>query len=176
MNTNFRPAFFANNSLPTTVTLRPGLTTNVDLAVETGRGSIEIEFLGVGAPGGQLSLSPHALDVRAGRPVDLFLYGRGIDEFIAGDNIWILGPGVTPRPETVTRDAAATANGIVPVRVTVDVASRKTLDLATLAVQRGSDMSLFTGALVVRPSAGGPSISGAANAASGSTQSFAPDS
>jgi uncharacterized protein (TIGR03437 family) len=176
VNTNFRPAFFANNSLPTTVTLRPGLTTNVDLAVETGRGSIEIEFLGVRAPGGQLSLSPHALEVRAGRPTDLFFYGRGIDEFISGDNIRILGPGVTPRPETVTLDTAATANGIVPVRVTVDVVSRETLDLATLAVQRGSDMGVFTGALVIRPSGSAPSVSGAANAASGVTQSFAPDS
>lgn len=181
LSLDFRPTFFGNNTFPLAVSVNRGLTTNVNVDVQAGDSMIDLEFLGVRTPAGPLRISPQDIELPAGRTVDLYLYGRGIDAAIRQQDLRLLGPGLRMRDDSLVLDQGAIVNNRVPVRVRVEVADRNRPELATVAVSRGIDMGVFTGALVILPAspaadrpAFGPS--GVVNAASFTPHAYAPES
>jgi hypothetical protein len=151
-NTTFRSTFFGGNDSPLTVTIGAGDNAQVGIVVDSAPTALSLPFLGFGpADGNGWGYLTGASAVASGGPVDLYLWGAGIDSHITAGQIRLLGPGITLRPGTVTSVPDAAVAGMTPLRFTVDIAAMPSRTIASIAVIDGTDAAIYSGGLVLLP-------------------------
>ncbi len=152
-NIGVLPRFAGGNAFPTRIRSQVGRENVADINLETGAPVLNIERIGVAPPesaGAPSPIGSGPVLLVAGEPADLVLVGPGLDRTIAPEDIRLLGPGLTVRPESVAEDPQVRAPGGGPIlRMTVDVAARAGRDLGTIAVIKGSAVTVYSGALVI---------------------------
>ncbi len=165
-NTTFLTSFAGGNSSPGTFSVAAGATRTVDISAGSVS-SFHITNMGVGSANGTDYLFASVKALVAGTAADILIWGNGLDSSITQSQIRVLGPGVTMRPGTLRTQASSAVGGLVPLRVTVDVAARTSRAPVVVAVGNGSDMTASSGALVIVPPLPSFTAGGVVNGASG---------
>jgi hypothetical protein len=152
VNASFQTGFFGGTTSPQLVDVTPGQA-SANIAVAAGHAPFDIQFLGTGrvAGSGDASVSSGVLMLNAGEAVDLILSGPGLDSAVTQDEVRLLGPGFTIRPDSIRLDPRITINGSRPLRLTVDVAPRTDPAVATIVVVKNSVAVAASGSLLVTP-------------------------
>jgi carboxypeptidase family protein/matrixin len=151
-NTTFRSTFFGGNDSPVNVAIGAGDNAQAGIVVDPAPTALTLPFLGFGpADGNGWGYLTGANAVASGGPVDLYLWGAGIDSHITASQIRLIGPGMTIRPDTVTSVPDAAVAGMTPLRFTVDIAAIPSRTIASVAVIDGTDGAIYSGGLVLLP-------------------------
>jgi uncharacterized protein (TIGR03437 family) len=129
----------------------------VDISVDPASPGMQVAFLGTGSAGGTdfaYIAGPKAS--LAGGPVDLLLWGSGINSTIAESQIRLIGPGIAMRAGTLHTQSSAGEQGFTPLRFTVDLAPVASGNIpVTLAVIKGTDAAVYSGGFVIAGPAAG---------------------
>lgn len=157
-STPFQATVLGSPSSPTLTTVTAGNTAVANITVSTGAtpfGTPELGSTTAGGPFVDWSTGGAAV-LSAGQAADLIFFGTGFDATLRESNFIFFGPGITVRPGTVRSDPRLTVGGVPVLRVTVDVAARQTVALASVFVIKGTDTLSLTGTLVITPSVAAP--------------------
>jgi hypothetical protein len=151
VNAKFQTAFFGGTDSPQLLDVTSGRA-SADIAVTAGAAPFDIQFIGTGraAGSGDASVSGGVALVTAAQAIDLILCGPGLDSFVTQDQVRLLGPGLTIRPDSVRIDSRITINGARPIRLTVDVAPRTDPGMITVVVVKNSVAVASSGSLLVQ--------------------------
>lgn len=182
VDVNFRPTVHGGLGNPTVVNVALGAVTSVDLTVQPGPPTFDIEDAGWGLVGqdggGSAGFNPFVFDY--GSAMDILLWGPGFDDTISQDNIVLTAGGAVIRQGSVHLDPLFTQNGRVPVRFTVDIELNAPAGIGSILVAKGDEVAVLSGAIHVRPGppAGSPVSTTALvqNSANGLPMSLAPES
>ena len=146
--------FSGGNASPVPLQILAGSDLTADLTVDQGARTLQIDFLGTGAPetegnfrGG---IGAAAVSLAAGEAVDLVFVGPGMDGTLTSGNIRILAPGVTVRSLIV--DSTVTLNAMPVMRATLDVAARQGRDVGSLVIVKDGVAAPFTGGIAIEGS------------------------
>ena len=152
--------FSGGNASPVPLQILAGSDLTADLTVDQGARTLQIDFLGTGAPetegnfrGG---IGAAAVSLAAGEPVDLVFVGQGIDGTLTAGNIRILAPGVTVRSLIV--DSTVTLNAMPVMRATLDVAAPQGRDVGSLVIVKDGVAAPFTGGIAIEGSDAPPPV------------------
>jgi uncharacterized protein (TIGR03437 family) len=148
-NTSFRLTFAGGNQSPSTVAVAAGGSGQANISVDPTQTGMQVALLGTGSAGGQDWTLNNAAKVAFAGPIDLLLWGPGLNSSITASQIRLLGPGITLRPSTLHLDPSSPINGYVPLRFTVDVQARSTMAAVSVVVVKGTDAAAYSGGLVL---------------------------
>jgi uncharacterized protein (TIGR03437 family) len=152
VTSNFQTTVLGGLTSPTVLTVTAGATTNVpDVTVTPGSSSLTPPFVGAGKAGGSgdiLTVVDTAVMAPSGQSVDIGLTGGGIDQTVS---IQAIGQGVSVHPGSVRADPRVTFGGQPLVRVTLDIAARQNLGLASLIISKGTSVLANSGLVVIVP-------------------------
>ena len=151
VNVSFQTGFFGGTASPQLVDVTSGQA-SASIAVAPGPATFELQFLGTGsvAGSGDASVSPGVSLLTSGQSVDLILSGPDLDSPVTQDEVRLLGPGLTIRPNSIRIDPRITINGERPIRLTVDVAPRTDPAVASVVIVKDSVAVASSGSLLVR--------------------------
>ena len=151
VNASFQTGFFGGIASPQLLDVTSSQA-SADIAVVAGAAPFNIEYLGTGriAGSGDASVSTGVSLLTAGKSIDLILSGPGLDSPVTEDQVRLIGPGLTIRPNSVRIDPRITINGARPIRLTVDVAQRAEPLVVTVVVVKNSVAVAASGGLLVR--------------------------
>jgi hypothetical protein len=152
----FRTTFAGGNDAPTLIEVQAGGEQTVDIGVNPDPPGMHLNQVGVGSPGGMDWSFAATRAISAGRAWDVLLWGRGIDAAIKPEQILLLGPGMTVRPDSMRLQTSATVGGLTPLRFTVDVAARTVRAQAPVAVLKDGDGAANSASLVLLPGGAPP--------------------
>jgi hypothetical protein len=152
VNTSFQTTFAGGLASPQLVDLTGGQA-NVNITVADGPATFNLLASGTGSVlgSGDFEISGGPTLVTAGKSVDLLLYGPGLDSVGAQYEVRLLGPGVTVRQNSVHLDTKTSVNGSRLLRMTVDVAPRSSLGVASVVVVKNSVAAALSGGLLILP-------------------------
>ena len=157
VNTYFRTTFAGGNAAPNSVPVTAGQASAANISVDPASPGMQVAYLGTGSVGGSDWTSVNGPKASpAGSPVDLLLWGNGLNSAIAQSQIRLLGPGITMRAGTLRAPANSTVGGYAPLRFTVDLAPLATGAVpVTIAVVKGTDAAVYSGGFVIVGAASG---------------------
>jgi hypothetical protein len=152
VNTSFQTTFAGGLASPQLVDVTGGQS-NVNITVPDGAAPFSLLASGTGSVlgSGDFEISGGPTLVTAGKSVDLLLYGPGLDSLGAEYEVRLLGPGVTVRQNSVHLDTKTSVNGSRLLRMTVDVAPRSSLGVASVVVVKNSVAAALSGGLLILP-------------------------
>jgi len=158
MNLSFRVTFSGGNAAPGAVPVTGGKASTADISVDPASAGLQVAYIGSGSAGGGDWVSvggPRA--VPAGSPVDVLLWGNGLNSTITESQIRLLGPGIAMRSGTLHVESNTTpVQGYLPLRFTVDLAGGVSGNVpVTVAVVKGTDAAVYSGGLVIAGGGGG---------------------
>jgi uncharacterized protein (TIGR03437 family) len=152
INTKIRPRIFGNVNAPTPIQVTASRPATADFRVDETPKVLDIEWLGKGppeSPGKFTALDRRAVVLDPGQAVDLLLAGPGLDAALSVDDIGILVPGVSARPNSLVIDSMPNPSGLPLVRVTVDVADRTERQIGSITVRKATAFAVHSGGVVV---------------------------
>jgi hypothetical protein len=147
----FRTTFAGGNQAPAEIEVLAGEAQNVDITVDPSPPGMHINQVGVGSPGGKDWSYAATRAIATGRSWDILLWGVGIDANTRPEQILLLGPGVTMRPDSLRVQTSASVGGVQAVRFTVDVAARQMRAQVAIAVASGADGAANSASIVLLP-------------------------
>jgi len=147
----FRTTFFGGNGAPASLSVGAGGAAAADIVVDSAPSTMHIDRLGTAPVGGSEWAWASLKAIVSGGACDVLVWVRGIDSGLDPDQVRLLGPGVTLRPGSLRLQPDAAINGVVPLRMTVDVAPRDTRAQVSLAVVNGADAAANSAGLVLLP-------------------------
>src|SRR5262249_51868803 len=110
LTTDFPTTFYGGNDAPVELRLDPGHVVLADFDVPAGVSTLNPVRIGPGAAEGAFArLAEFPLDVTVGMREWVAMAGPGLDH-VAGDDIHILGPGITVDASTLQRPDVQCAN------------------------------------------------------------------
>jgi hypothetical protein len=126
-----------------------------DIAVAAGSAPFDVQFVGTGVEGGSgdALFGQGAAAITAGQPVDLVLFGTGLDSVSASYEVRVLGTGITVRPNSTRIDPLILLDGARPLRVTLDVAIDAGRIASVVVLKDSVAVAVSGGLLVVTPPA-----------------------
>lgn len=153
VDANFLTTFYGGVESPQSIGIQGGSIAHVDLTVQTGSPIFDVAVIGLGSPGGSgeaYDIVSGGIQVRAGKPVDLVLFGPGIDLNLKQTSIKVLGPGLTVRAGPLRADPLISLDENPAIRVTLDVASGVPDEaLASVVVVKANQVVTRSGVLRV---------------------------
>jgi hypothetical protein len=157
----FRTTLAGGNGSPTLIEVQAGAVQTVDIDVDPAPPGMHVNQVGAGSPGGTDWSFAATRAIAAGRSWDILLWGRGIDAAIRPEQILLLGPGLTVRPDSIRQQQSAVVNGLPALRFTVDVADRAARAQVPVIVLKDGDGAANSASLVLLPGEAPPADSSA---------------
>jgi uncharacterized protein (TIGR03437 family) len=157
VNTFFRATFAGGNTAPNAVPVTAGQASTANISVDPASPGMQVAYLGTGSAGGSDWASVNGPKASpAGSPVDLLLWGNGLDSTVTQSQIRLIGPGISLRAGTLHTPPNSTVGGYAPLRFTVDLAPLATgANPVTIAVVKGTDAAVYSGGFVIVGAASG---------------------
>ncbi len=149
-------------------------TSIVNISVQGGASAIPVPYLAstpLNATASVEYFSGGPTIVPSGGSVDLLLAGTGFDGTLTDANFAVVGDGINVHAGSVRLDPNGTRvgplGGFKVLRVTLDVAARQNLSLASIFVTKGANTLSLSGALVIGPPTPTTTSQSVVNSASG---------
>jgi Matrixin len=152
VNASFQTAFFGGTAAPQLVDVTSGQA-SANIVVAPGAAPFSLQQSGTGSVGGSgdFEIAPGPTPLTAGQPVDVLLYGIGLDSPGARYDVRLIGAGVTIRQNSIHFDPNTSVNGSRLLRMTVDVAPQASPITASIIVVNNSVAATLSGGLLVSP-------------------------
>ncbi|PYT20262.1 MAG: hypothetical protein DMG57_42800 [Acidobacteria bacterium] len=154
IDTAFSSGFLGSVGNPLTLEVSGGATVRAILSAHPAA-DLRIAAIGLGSPGGSGDFSEFgegAIQLASGQSTDLMLTGPGIDESVLEGGVKLLGPALHVRPGSTRIDPSLILNGMLIIRLTVDVSPRSSMAVGSIVVMQGDSAATYTAALVITAS------------------------
>jgi uncharacterized protein (TIGR03437 family) len=151
-NITFRTTFAGGNDVPASIAVTGGASTNADITPSSLAATMHIDIAGTGSAGGTdwAYASVKAIPDSASR--DILLWGPGIDSTLQESQIQLLSGGLKIRAGSLKVFPSAIANGLTPMRFTVDFITAPSVKIpVVIAVSKNGETVASTGEIFVIP-------------------------